>query len=142
MSQQGTATVVGQTVNGTVVGQQNTASLGGNVSGSISFSQGDTIVINLTATDGYGNPFNLTGATFQTQILGPNGQAIATFANSKHSIVSASLGTYTLTLSSTDTASCGLGSNKEIVTQVTQGSNVIYFHGPNLLQVLPAFPLQ
>lgn len=107
----------------------------------ISFTQGDTAVLNLTATDGFGNPFNLTAATFVTQILGPIG-VIATFENSQHAIVSAVGGTFTLTLASPDTEACGLGANKQILTTVTQGGSVTTFRGVNVLTVYPSVPVQ
>ena len=107
----------------------------------ISFTQGDTAVLNLTATDGNGNPFDITAASFITQIKGPNG-IIASFPNAQHSIVSALNGMFNLTLSSADTVACGLGHHKEIVTRITQGASVIYFRGPNILIVNPPVPLQ
>jgi hypothetical protein len=108
----------------------------------IQFSQGDTINLSLIAADGNGNPINITGASFQTQILGPNGQAIATFGNSQHSILSASGGNFQLSLTAANTAACGLGPNKDIVTQITIGSSVAYFRGNSLLTVWPGIPLQ
>jgi hypothetical protein len=107
----------------------------------ISFTQGDTPVLNLTAQTGAGNPFNLTGASFQTQIKGPNG-VIATFDNGQHAITSAAGGTFTLTLASTDSANCGTGPGKDIITQVTQGSSITYFRGMGILTVFPNTPNQ
>lgn len=108
------------------------------------FSQGDNAILTLTAQDGNGNAINLTGATFSTQILGANGSTlpIAVFGNSQHTITNSAQGIFTLTLSATDTANCGLGTNKEVVTAITQSGNVIYFHGPNVLTVLPNVPIQ
>ena len=108
----------------------------------ITFTQGDNAVLQLSAQDGNENPINITSATFQTQILGPNGQAIATFGNSQHAIVNAAAGTFTLTLATTDTAACGIGGGKEIVTAITISGLVTYYHGPGILTVLPAVPLQ
>ena len=107
----------------------------------ITFTQGDNAVLNLTATDGSGNPVNLTGASFTTLIKAQN-TVVVSFPNSQHSIVSAVNGTYTLTLSAMDTASCGLGGNKEIITAIVQAGATVYFHGPNMLSVLPPVPLQ
>lgn len=108
---------------------------------SISFTQGDTAIINLTAQDGSGNPFNITGATLVSQILGPLG-VIATFPNSQHTIIDPTEGQYTLTLSTSDTAECLIGNNKTILTQITQGASVIMFRGVAILNVNPAVPLQ
>lgn len=107
----------------------------------IQITQGDEAVLHLTAQDGNGDPVNLTGATFETQIKGPNG-SIATFPNSQHAILSALDGTFSLTLSPDDTTSCGEGENKEILTKITIGGDPIYFHGFNVLTVYPNVPNQ
>lgn len=107
----------------------------------ISFTQGDTAILNLSATDGQGNPFNLTGASFSTQIKGSNG-IYTVFGNSQHAIVSAANGTFTLTLSAIDTGNCGLGPNKEILTLISQTGSTIYFRGVNILTVNPPIPIQ
>jgi len=107
----------------------------------IEFTQGDTALLMLIATDGQGNPFNITGAVFTTFVKGPNG-VIASFPNSHHTIVNAALGQFQLALGTSDTANCGTGPSKEILTQVVQGASTIYFRGPNLLTVNPPVPVQ
>ena len=107
----------------------------------ISFTQGDTAVLNLTATDGNGNPIDLTSAVFTTYILGPGG-VIASFPNGQHTIVSASAGTFTLSLGFADTDQCGVGNNKQILTKIVQGSSIVYLRGVNILNVNPPVPLQ
>lgn len=110
----------------------------------VTITQGDTPTITLTAQTGSGTNFDLTGATFQTQILGPNG-TIATFANSKHTAdpdQTTNTGKFTLTLTAADTALIGVGVDREIVTKVTQGSSVTYFHGVKVLTVLPNKPVR
>lgn len=107
----------------------------------IQFTQGDTAVLNLTAEDGSGNPVDISGAVFTTQIKGPNG-VVVSFPNSQHTIVSAATGQFQLSLSASDTNSCGLGANKEIVTKIVQGGSTIYFHGIAILTVNPPVPLQ
>ncbi len=111
----------------------------------ITFTQGDNnVVLNLTATDGNGNPINITGASFSTQILGPNNVGPVTFGNSQHALVSGPAGTFTLTLANNggDTASCGIGENKDILTTVTLSSSVINLLGRGILAVRPPVPLQ
>ena len=107
----------------------------------IEFTQGDTALINLTATDGQGNPFNITSAVFTTFIKGSNG-VIASFPNSQHTIVNAALGQFQLALGTGDTTNCGTGPSKEILTQIVQGASTVYFRGPNLLTVNPPVPVQ
>ena len=107
----------------------------------LAFTQGDNAVLNLTATDGNGNPINITGASFSTQILGPNGQSIATFNNSKHAVVSGPAGTFTLTLGVSDTQSVGVGNNKDVVTAITLSGSVTYFRASGILTVWPPVPL-
>jgi hypothetical protein len=107
----------------------------------IEFTQGDTATLNLTATDGQGNPFNVTGAVFTTFIKGANG-VIASFQNSQHTIVNAALGQFQLALATTDTVNCGTGPGKEILTRIVQGASTVYFRGPNLLTVNPPVPIQ
>lgn len=134
-------TIINNFVLATLVGQKTVANSFSEAN-MIQFTQGDNAVLNLTATDGNGNPVDLTGATFTTYIKSPNGSAVSVFNNTKHAIVSAAAGTFTLTLSPTDTAACGEGENKEILTVITQSAKPIYFHGFNMLTVYPAVPLQ
>lgn len=107
----------------------------------ITFTQGDNAILALTAQDGQGNAINISGASFSTQIMGKAGAGVQTFGNSKHTIVSGISGTFTLTLSPTDTALCGLGVGKEIVTLITISSSQISYHGKNALTVLSATPI-
>lgn len=110
----------------------------------IQFTQGDVVTLQLTATDGNGNPVTLTGASFTTQIKGPNGSIIS-FPNGQHTANADQVnytGQFTLALSATDTANCGLGANKEIITQVLISSSPIYYRAFNILTVLPNVPLQ
>jgi hypothetical protein len=108
---------------------------------SIVFTQNDTAVLTLFATDGSGNPINLTAATFSSQILGPGGVP-QVFGNSQHAIVSAANGEYTLSLTQANTAACGLGANKSILTTITVGSAIVTYQGMGILTVLAAVPLQ
>ena len=107
----------------------------------IVFTQGDLAVLNLQATDGDGNPIDISGSTFTTQIKGPNG-VIVSFPNSQHAIVDGPNGFFSLTLQPNDTSSCGLGTNKDILTQIVSGGSPIYFRGQGILTVNPPVPLQ
>jgi hypothetical protein len=110
----------------------------------IEFSQGDNVTINLLATDDNNNPINLTGASFSTQIQGPNIVGPVTFPNGQHTLQNQTSfpGCFMLTLTQANTESCGLGANKEILTEVTISGLVTYFRGENLLTVYPAIPTQ
>lgn len=108
----------------------------------ITFSQGDAITLNLTAVDGNNSPINLNGASFQTQIRGPQG-ALVTIGNSAHTANSDQVnfkGQFTVALTSLNTKACDVGSPKDIVTQVTLSGSPIYYHGVGVLQVLQPFP--
>lgn len=106
----------------------------------IKITQGDKAVLNLAAKRGGagGAAHNLTGATFETKIKKSDG-TFATYADGQHAIVSASAGTFTLTLSTTDTAALAVGAGHEIVTKVTQSGDPIHFRGKVLtvVQTLP-----
>lgn len=108
---------------------------------SIQFTQGDTAFMLLTAQDGDGNPIDISGGVFTTLIKGPGG-VIVSFPNSQHAIVDAPNGVYSLDLSQSDTASCDIGEDKDILTQIVQGSSAIYFRGIGILTVNPPVPLQ
>lgn len=108
----------------------------------IQFTQGDSAILNLTAVDGSGNPIDITGATFTTQIKGPN-NTLATFANGQHTIVSGPAGTFRLALSTTDTLKCGTGTSKAIVTKIVSGPlGTVYFRGTQILTVFAPQPQQ
>ena len=109
------------------------------------FTQGDNVVLSLIATDDFGNPVNLTGGTLSTMILGANGVGPVTFPNSQHTLGNQSTnpGTFTLTLAATDSANCGEGANKQIITTFTSSGGLITnFRGVNLLTVYPPNPAQ
>lgn len=109
----------------------------------IRFTQGDTVVLNLTANDGNGNPITLTGATFTTYIRGANGVNI-TFPNSQHTANADQVnfkGQFTLSLSSTDTGNIPIGINKEIVTVITLSASPVAYRGPNILTVMSINPV-
>lgn len=114
----------------------------------IQFTQGDNnVVLNLTAQDGLGNPVNLTGASFSTQVLGPNGGSIATFPNGQHVANPDQVGNpgkFTLTLanSGADTAACGVGYGKQILTTITIGGAIVTYRGVGILNVFPPTPTQ
>jgi len=108
----------------------------------LEFVQGNTAVLEFVATDDQGNPQNLTGASFSTQILGANGVGPVVFPNGQHSIVSASAGTFSLSLAATDTPNCGLGLHKEILTTITIGGVIQTYRGVNILTVYNDVPAQ
>lgn len=108
----------------------------------LEFTQGDNAVLTLVATDDSGNPQNLTGASFSSQILGANGTGPVPFGNSQHAIVSAINGQFTLTLANTDTPNCGLGQYKQIITTVTIAGVVTNYRGVRILTVYPPIPVQ
>jgi hypothetical protein len=109
----------------------------------IEFTQGDTAVLNLTATDGNNVPIDLTGAVLTTTFRGQDG-AVISFPNGQHTVNPDQLnfrGQFTLALTAINTAAVPVGKNKEIVTKVVLGATTIYYHGPGLLNVLPAIPV-
>jgi hypothetical protein len=108
------------------------------------FTQGDNVVLQLQATDDNGNPQNITGATFSSEILAQNSPTpgAVTFGNSQHAITNATFGMFTLTLAQTDTSNVGYGFNKDIITAVTIGGNQTTYRGMGILNVYPATPLQ
>jgi hypothetical protein len=110
----------------------------------IEFSQGDTVTLALLATNDQGIPVNLTGATFSTQIQGYNVNGPVTFGDSQHTLgnQTSNPGTFTLALASSDTANCGLGPNKEILTTVVINEASTCFRGESILAVYPGIPIQ
>jgi hypothetical protein len=96
-----------------------------------------------TATNDQGVPVNLTGATFSTEINGPNSIGPITFGNSQHTANANQVnftGQFTLALANTDTANLGEGINKEIITEVTIAGATTYFRGVSILNVYPSAP--
>jgi hypothetical protein len=110
----------------------------------ITFTQGDTAILNLTAQDGDGNPIDITGATFTTSMVGAGG-AIVEFPNSQHTANPDQVnftGQFTLSLSDTDTPLVNIGFPKDILTLIVIGSSVIYYRGSGILAVQPPVPLR
>lgn len=112
----------------------------------IEFTQGDDITLDLIVYDDDGNPFDLTGATLETQVNGPNGAGVAIFPNGQHTLANQNTnpGEFTLALGNVgeDTTDCGEGSNKEMLTIAVISAAQTTFRGPNLLTVYPEVPLQ
>ncbi len=110
----------------------------------LEFTQGDYIALALLATDDLGTPQNLTGATITTLILGPNGEGPVTFSNSQVTLGNQNTlpGTFVLTLGAADTANCGEGKNKQIISMVTIGGHPVYYRSQNALTVYPNIPVQ
>jgi hypothetical protein len=110
----------------------------------IKFTQGDQVTLNFTATDGLGNPIDLTGATFTTLMRGLQGATIS-FPNSQHTANPDQInfrGQFTLDLASSDTQSIPNGINKEIVTEIVIGGATIAYRGENILTVYLLQPRQ
>lgn len=109
----------------------------------ITFTQGDDVSLIFTATNNQGSPVNLTGATFSTEINGPNTLGPVTFGNSQHTANADQVnftGQFTLALTAANTNACGIGANKEIVTEITISAKNTFFIGPDILTVLPEAP--
>ena len=106
------------------------------------FTQGDTAVLNFIATDGFGNVVNISGATFTSVVKGPNGSTNVVIPNSQHTITSGPGGLFSVYFQTTDTAACGTGAHKDVITQIIIGSTTVWYRGTNVLAVYPAIPLQ
>ncbi len=99
------------------------------------FTQGDDVVLTFYAQDETGEPVSLTGATFVTKI--PGKTAVVEFDNTKHAIVDAATGKYTLTLDAADTESVEAGQDKDILTTVTIDDKKTTYRNMGVLQVFP-----
>jgi hypothetical protein len=110
----------------------------------LEFTEGDNATLSLVATDDSGNPKDLTGASLSTQILGPNGIGPLTFPNSQHTIANQTTnrGQFSLALGTGDTAACGEGTGKQIITEASVSGVITFYRGVNILTVYPSVPLQ
>lgn len=107
----------------------------------IEITQGDQLSIQLQATSADGTPVDLSGATFVTQFLGPQG-VVVSIPNGQHTVTDMMNGFYTVALQSSDTTAIGLGNAKDIISTITQGSSVITYRGIGILTVFPPVPQQ
>lgn len=110
----------------------------------IEFTQGDTAVLELTATDGDDNPIDLTDAIFTSFFRNAQGLTIP-FPNSQHTADPDQItnrGQYTLSLGIADTQSIPQGPYKEIITKIDIGLTTIYYHGVGICTVLGPIPRQ
>ncbi len=113
----------------------------------IEFTQGDTVSLYLIATDNNGDPVDLTDAVLTTQILGPNSVGPIIFPDAQHTIANQTTdkGKFQLDLSSDDTAACGLGPSKQIITEAVIGGmspSTVYYRAVNILTVNVSSPIQ
>lgn len=105
-------------------------------------TQGDTPTFTMTLQTGAGANYDLTGGAFQTQILGKNG-TVVTLGNSAHTPDPDQVtnkGKLLIALTAANTLALLVGPEHEIVTRVTQGGTVTFFHAKNVLTVLPQRP--
>lgn len=100
-------------------------------------TQGDRAVLQFQLLDGPDDPHDLSGASYETKIMGSD-DAVDTFDNSHHSTPYSDQGRMTLTLTPAETAALKVGL-REVVTKVTQASNPIHFRSW-CLTVKPATP--
>lgn len=110
----------------------------------LAFTQGDSVVFNLIAEDGDGNPIDLTGAVFTSYIRGPIGSVVS-FPNAQHTANPDQVnftGQFTLALTTTNTSGLEIGNNRQLLTKIVQSPGVTYFHGINLLNILAPVPIQ
>jgi hypothetical protein len=110
----------------------------------IIFTQGDDqITITMQLKDENNAGISLTGATFETKIKGAV-QTFVTIPNDQHTAdpdQTTNKGKFTMTMTAAQTGACKPGDTKEIVTKVVQSGVTIYYHGRDLLQVLPKTPI-
>lgn len=121
----------------------NLSNTNGIPSARIVMTKGDAANLVLYAVDGDGVAQDLTGATFTSYMVGPNGAKVV-LSNSKHTAdidQVTNKGKFVLALSASDTLALLVGSEKEILTKVTQGSSVVYYHGRKMITVLPNGPV-
>lgn len=109
-------------------------------SNTIQFTQGNYTEITLYAEDEFGSPIVLSeGDSFITDF--PGTSEVISFDNTKHTIVDGEKGQYKLTLTAADTATIEAGSNKDILSTVTQAGKPLTMRGIGMVQVFaPASP--
>jgi len=121
------------------------ATLGTPTGQPVNFSQGDQVVLHFVATDGNGQPLNIWGATLTTKLKKAD-QTILDIPNSQHTILDqtnpTTVGQFLVSLLSSDSTQVGVGQQKDIVTDVDQGSTVVYCHGTGILNVFSNDPAQ
>lgn len=108
----------------------------------IFFTQGDSVMMHLTATDGLGAPQDLTGAVFTSYLNASNG-LILTFDNSKHVAdpdQTNKKGQFTLRLLAADTAPINPGNNKELVCNIVIGLTNVTYRNTKGVTVLSRLP--
>lgn len=106
-------------------------------------TQGDTVTFQLTAFDDDDTEHDLTGASFTTTLKGQGG-ALVTVADSAHTEdpdQATNPGEFTMSLTAAQTLALSTGTGKEILTKVTQGSNIRYYRSSSLT-VKPNVPAQ
>jgi hypothetical protein len=109
----------------------------------LEITQGDTAQLDLKAViDDALDPMDLTGATFETYIKNTD-NSLTTIPNSQHTANADQVtyrGRFLCSILATQSVNFKLGKGREVVTKVTQGSEVKYLHGLKLLTVLQATP--
>lgn len=109
----------------------------------LKFTQGDTPTLNLTAQTDSGDPVDLTGATFTTYLKGKVGAVVA-IPNASHTANPDQVnfkGQFTVAITAVESAACLEGTNKEVVTKITIGADIVFYRA-QILTVLTPNPLQ
>lgn len=107
----------------------------------LSFTQGDDVVLSLIAVDDSGVPVDISEGVFSTTILGANGADPVVFEDDDHE-AGDETGTFTLTMSQAQSALCGIGPGKDILTDIVIDDFITTYRGANLLNVYSATPGQ
>lgn len=110
----------------------------------ITISNGDIATFDLTATLGDGLPYDLTGGVLTTFIRGINGTVVE-IPNAQHTIDPDQInntGNFLIAINAYDSELFADGTDREIITKVVQASTTTFFHGQNILTVLPNVPVQ
>ncbi len=109
----------------------------------LEITQGDTGLFNLKAVNGPdAEAVDLTGAVFETRIKGTEGDVV--LPNENHTAAANQTthrGEFTLAFEDTDSQAMKLGVGKEIVTKITVGASIVYFHGMQVLTVIQKAPV-
>lgn len=103
-------------------------------SNSVVITQGESPVLSMTALNG-ASAFDITGASIVTNFLKNDGSTELSISSGSHTVTSGSAGTFTISLTDSETEQIQVGAGKTFNSVITIGGKDYYLWADGCLRV-------